>query len=163
MKPTLIGSLGCVMLAGCQLLLPSGSDTSADVTSSSGPSATSGAGGAGGRAAESSVAASSVSAASSSSGEACTGVGLPSFQKGCGTSDNCGIALHQIDCCGTKIAFGVNHSEVSPFDQAEQVWEMMCPSCGCSPQPTRAEDGQSGASSDVKVACVNGQCTTYFP
>lgn len=88
--------------------------------------------------------------------------GFPSFQKGCGTADNCIIKLHQIDCCGSIIAIGLNHSEFTPFDQTEQAWEAACPRCKCPAQPTVAEDGKSGLNADIKVKCDNGVCRTVF-
>ena len=92
---------------------------------------------------------------------ACTPSAIfPSFQKGCGTTANCIIKLHQIDCCGSMAAIGLNHGEFAAFDQSEQAWESSCPRCKCVAKATVAEDGNSGPNADVKVSCDNGVCRT---
>jgi hypothetical protein len=88
--------------------------------------------------------------------------GFPNFQKGCGGNANCIVKLHQIDCCGSMIAIGLNHAEFAAFDTAEQAWEAACPKCKCPPKPTVAEDGNSGPNANVKVSCDNGTCKTTF-
>ena len=88
--------------------------------------------------------------------------GFPSFQKGCGTDLNCSIRFHQIDCCGSMVALGLNHGEVTAFDKTELAWETSCPKCKCAAKATVAEDGKSGANADVKVSCDNGVCRTTF-
>jgi hypothetical protein len=94
---------------------------------------------------------------------ACTEAGaFPGFVKGCGTTANCIIKLHQIDCCGTMMAIGLNHAEFGAFDTAETAWETSCPKCKCPVGPTLAEDGKTGATVDVKVSCDNGTCKTSF-
>ena len=86
--------------------------------------------------------------------------GFPNFQKGCGTIANCIIKLHQIDCCGSAIAIGINHGEFAAFDAAEAEWRNSCPKCGCPAMATLAENGKTGLNADVKVACDNGVCRT---
>lgn len=88
--------------------------------------------------------------------------GFPSFQKGCGTTANCIIKFHQVDCCGSMIAIGLNHSEFDAFDKTELSWETSCPKCKCVAKATVAEDGKSGLNADVKVSCDNGTCRTTF-
>lgn len=88
--------------------------------------------------------------------------GFPNFQKGCGTTANCIVKLHQVDCCGSMIAIGLNHGEFAAFDSAELSWESACPKCKCPAKPTVAEDGKSGLNADVKVSCDNGVCRTTF-
>ena len=100
---------------------------------------------------------------STGSGMACTADGaFPDFEKGCGSPENCIIKLHQVDCCGSREAIGVNHSQFEPFDAAETAWEGACPACGCAAQPTLAEDGQTGPNRSLKVDCVEGMCKTFF-
>lgn len=84
---------------------------------------------------------------------------FPKFIRGCGTTDNCSFGLHQIDCCGSKVAIGFNHAERTRFDELEKVWESSCPACECLGRPTLAEDGKTGTS--FGVACVDGQCRTF--
>jgi len=94
---------------------------------------------------------------------ACTEAGsFPAFPKGCGSTANCIIKLHQIDCCGTMMALGINHGEFAAFDAAETAWETACPKCKCPVGLTQAEDGKAGATVDVKVSCDNGTCKTAF-
>lgn len=84
---------------------------------------------------------------------------FPKFIKGCGTTENCSFGLHQIDCCGSKVAIGFNHSERTRFDEIEKAWQSTCPACDCREKPTLAEDGKTGTT--FGVACVEGQCRTF--
>jgi len=100
---------------------------------------------------------------------ACDAGTFPTFDKACTDTPNCVIGLHQIDCCGTLVAIGLNHAFLDAFNKAEAEWRQACPSaCGCAPGPTRAEDGKVGPSQNVRVQCDsigNGMraCTTSFP
>jgi hypothetical protein len=106
--------------------------------------------------------------ASEATASACTADGgFPNFVKGCTNSQSCIAKLHQVDCCGTKVAIGVNHDQYTVFDNAEIAWEALCPACGCPPGSTTAEDGRTGASANVLVQCTDidagvGVCKTYF-
>ncbi len=94
---------------------------------------------------------------------------FPTFDNGCSDTINCSIGLHQINCCGTLLAIGINHAFRDAFDKAEASWRMACPAaCGCVAGPTRAEDGKVGSSQSVMVTCESsgpgsGRCTTFFP
>ncbi|HEY8087132.1 MAG TPA: hypothetical protein VIF09_04790, partial [Polyangiaceae bacterium] len=77
--------------------------------------------------------------------------------------------LHQIDCCGNKLAVGINHAQVTAFDTAETAWDTACPvSCTC-PSSYIAEDGKTTATlSSIKVTCSSSggggmRCMTYIP
>jgi hypothetical protein len=94
---------------------------------------------------------------------------FPTFDNGCSDTINCSIGLHQINCCGTLMAIGINHAFRDAFDKAEANWRTACPAaCGCVAGPTRAEDGKVGSSQSVMVKCESsgpgsGRCTTFFP
>jgi hypothetical protein len=96
-------------------------------------------------------------------GNCTTGTGFPTFVKGCTNSDSCVIGYHQVDCCGTLIAIGINHSERDAFDAAEAAWEATCPACGCAAQPTKTEDGRTGTMANITVTCDSGMCITHAP
>jgi hypothetical protein len=105
-----------------------------------------------------------------SAGAACSDNGsfIASLDTGCTNTQSCSFGLHQIDCCGTKLAVGFNHAETNRFAQEEQAWEASCPQCGCPAGLTRAQDGKTGLASLVQVACVDfdggvGVCQTFFP
>lgn len=84
--------------------------------------------------------------------------------KGCTIANGCIVVFHQIDCCGSKAAVGINHASKDAFDADEATWLATCPACGCASRPTFAEDGKTAAQmSDFKVACVNNQCRSYAP
>ena len=88
--------------------------------------------------------------------------GFPGFVKDCTLPAGCVVKLHQIDCCGTMMAIGINHSESARFDATELEWETACPKCKCLPGPTLAEDGNTGVSANVKVSCESQTCKTMF-
>jgi len=88
--------------------------------------------------------------------------GFPSFVKGCTTVDNCVFKLHQLDCCGSMLAIGMNHAEAIAFDKTELEWRTACPKCACPSGPTVAEDGKTGPSLDVKLTCDGNVCKTTF-
>lgn len=84
--------------------------------------------------------------------------------KGCTVTSACVVVFHQIDCCGTSAAVGINHASKDAFDADEATWLATCPACGCASRPTIAEDGKTaGQMSAFKVACVNNQCRSYVP
>lgn len=89
---------------------------------------------------------------------------FPSFEKGCAAAADCVIALHQVNCCGTLTAIGLNASEQAAFDAAENTCRMQYPGCGCAQSPTTTEDGKmSMDDSLIQVDCKNGQCSTFLP
>jgi len=86
---------------------------------------------------------------------------LPSFDRGCSADADCIVAVHQINCCGTEIATGLNHSERAAFDSFEAACVVTYPGCGCASLETMADDGTTGWG-DASVSCVVGTCTTSF-
>ncbi len=93
-------------------------------------------------------------------GGMCTNGMFPTFDKGCTSNDTCIVELHQIDCCGTLSAIGVNHAVKNSFDVAEQMWRASCPMCQCAPGPTKAESGMTCDTSKIAVTCVMGSGTS---
>lgn len=84
--------------------------------------------------------------------------------KGCTTAAACVVVFHQLDCCGSLIAVGINHASKDAFDADELTWTMSCPGCGCAARPTVGEDGKTSPNkSDFKAACINNQCRSYLP
>lgn len=87
---------------------------------------------------------------------------FPQFDRTCGIVDDCDIGFHQIDCCGSRAAIGINSGERDNFDGAEANCEAQYPPCGCAPRPTSAEDGQQTRDeSRISVRCANGECRTF--
>lgn len=88
------------------------------------------------------------------------------LERGCGTDMNCGVVTHQVDCCGTEIARGVNHAEVTRFGMLEPACRASYPACGCAAQPTMTDSGEVVTDpGSVQVACVaqgpENVCMTY--
>jgi hypothetical protein len=95
---------------------------------------------------------------------ACAGtVVLPSFDRSCTDERDCVAVTHQISCCGSKVALGLNKKELEAFTRAETMCAASYPACGCPALPTRTDDGSStpGLAGDVVVACREGTCSTF--
>jgi hypothetical protein len=95
---------------------------------------------------------------------ACAGtVVLPSFDRSCTDDRDCVAVTHQISCCGSQVALGLNKKELDTFTRAETMCAASYPACGCPALPTRTEDGSStpGLAGDIAVACREGTCTTF--
>jgi hypothetical protein len=106
------------------------------------------------------------STSNSGGGIQCTGPTpmFPAFDKTCTVAADCVIKFHMVDCCGTRISIGINTSESTAFDQAEQICEAMYPGCGCAAMPTKAEDGKTALDeSTIVVDCLSGACSTRVP
>jgi len=96
----------------------------------------------------------------------CTGDSpmFPAFDKACTEPGECAIGLHQVDCCGNRVAVGLAATAKAAFDAAEAVCEEQYPKCGCPQGPVVAEDGsQAFDPADVAVTCVFGACQTQVP
>jgi hypothetical protein len=95
----------------------------------------------------------------------CSGTGalsFPSFPKTCTTDAECFVAEHQINCCGTKVAWGLNVCAESQFSSAEKQCDGQYPGCGCAEFPTQAEDGYTSSSNgDLAAQCVSGTCRSF--
>jgi len=94
-----------------------------------------------------------------------TGAGaFPDFDKTCAAAADCVLKFHQINCCGTRDAIGINKDQGAAFDAAEMTCEMQYPGCGCAQQPTTAEDGKTAQDeSMIMVDCKSGKCSSYVP
>lgn len=89
---------------------------------------------------------------------------FPTFDKSCAAPADCSIQYHQIDCCGTFKAIGMNSSEVPAFTAAEAQCTSQYPACGCAGGPTQTEDGKSVQDmSMILITCDNGACNTSAP
>jgi hypothetical protein len=93
---------------------------------------------------------------------------LDSFNS-CTANTPCVAVLHEVSCCGNRLAVGVNHNESQDFTNAEQAWEATCPKCGCPVGVNvDAQDGKSGPFQSVRVQCdlsgpgSTGKCVTFF-
>lgn len=87
---------------------------------------------------------------------------FPSFDQTCGSDSDCLVAVHQIDCCGSRAALGININEGPRFDYDEAICRGQYPACDCVDRGILADDGQSAYyEADVGVACSEGSCTTF--
>ncbi len=97
----------------------------------------------------------------------CAGSGplsFPAFPKTCSADSDCGVAIHQINCCGSTVAWGLDSCALTPFASAEKQCEGQYPGCGCAAFQTRAEDGYSAATpGDFAAKCDAGTCRSYVP
>ncbi|MSP60993.1 MAG: hypothetical protein EXR72_11740 [Myxococcales bacterium] len=86
---------------------------------------------------------------------------FPEFDRACAAAQDCFIALHQINCCGSLAALGLSGKEKGRFEAAEKICEAQYPGCGCASQPTVADDGKSESQGHpIAVSCVAGKCRT---
>jgi hypothetical protein len=84
--------------------------------------------------------------------------------KACSISAGCIVVMHQIDCCGSMAAVGINHASHDTFAADEMQWVATCPACRCVARPTIAEDGKTTTDAGaIKVECVNNVCRSYVP
>ena len=91
------------------------------------------------------------------------GATFPLLDKSCSVASDCFVAVHQINCCGTQTAIGLNASSQSAFSSAETQCSGAYPGCGCAQFPTTAEDGRSEDMGAIQVDCRSGQCFTFVP
>jgi len=86
---------------------------------------------------------------------------FPEFDDTCSADADCMVALHQINCCGTQIAIGINVAEGADFKAAEAICQGQYPGCGCAQFPTEADDGNTGyLLEDFAASCMDGACWT---
>ena len=88
---------------------------------------------------------------------------FPEFERSCDTDDACVAVIHQINCCGTLVATGVNAAEQGRFDEAEALCREQFPMCRCPQEQTMADDGtvQVGERS-ARAVCEEGRCVATF-
>lgn len=88
---------------------------------------------------------------------------FPEFDRTCAVDGDCAIVFHQLDCCGSFAAWGLNADAAKPFAEAEELCEAQLPECDCVAEPTVADDGSSGDNASILVACDGGTCGTFIP
>ena len=98
---------------------------------------------------------------SGGSGIDCNAGQFPTFSAACMTATDCGIAIHQTNCCGSTVAIGINANEADAFNAAEKICDAQYPGCGCLGMGPVAQDGKLGTVQTISVACQAGQCMTY--
>ncbi len=88
---------------------------------------------------------------------------FPTFDRACVAIEDCSIVFHQVDCCGSTAAWGINGEVAKSFGEAEAVCVSQYPDCDCPTKPPIADDGKSGDPALIQVDCVEGQCKTFVP
>ncbi len=89
---------------------------------------------------------------------------FPEFDRSCTVAIDCTFVFHQIDCCGSLIALGLNGEAGKPFQEAEAECVAQYPACRCAPMPTIADDGKTvDDPSLLEVACTDNECQTVVP
>lgn len=89
---------------------------------------------------------------------------FPGVGKECVSDQDCAVVFHQTDCCGSLSAHGVSTDSVDPFNATEAMCAALFPGCGCAPQPTIAEDGETTQDQTQIVAhCVDNACQSEVP
>lgn len=84
------------------------------------------------------------------------------WQNACVDDADCALGFHQVNCCGSLVAWGVSASEAPAFEAAEAACQASYPLCGCMGQPTLAQDGNTGnAFEEFGVACQQGACRSF--
>jgi hypothetical protein len=86
---------------------------------------------------------------------------FPEFDKSCATGEDCVLVVHTVDCCGNGVAWGINHTELDAFNEAEAVCDAQYPGCGCPSGPTLAEDGCYEDDGAIEVTCDAGTCRSF--
>ncbi len=87
---------------------------------------------------------------------------FPDFDESCQTDQDCVVVFHQVNCCGTEVAWGIAASAKAAFDEAEKVCRSQVPGCGCPALPTEAEDGNTHwDAAQFSVTCKTGECFSY--
>jgi hypothetical protein len=89
---------------------------------------------------------------------------FPSFDRACWDATWCVVAFHRVDCCGTRLATSMLHTELERFDPAEAICDAQYPDCRCAAGPTQTDSGQTAVDeSTIKVECRSGVCTSFVP
>lgn len=84
---------------------------------------------------------------------------FPEFDRSCVEDSDCTLVLHQVDCCGSLVAWGLANDAAKSFAEAEAICQAMYPACDCAPMPTVADDGSSTEDvGTLVVTCKGGSC-----
>jgi hypothetical protein len=87
---------------------------------------------------------------------------FPSFDMACQVDTDCVVGVHQVNCCGTRHALGINANELARFSDDEAICESEYAACGCADFGIQADDGQrTYEAADIGVVCADGACTTF--
>ncbi|MBI4815345.1 MAG: hypothetical protein HY791_03765 [Deltaproteobacteria bacterium] len=87
---------------------------------------------------------------------------FPEFDRVCLQDQDCQLAEHQIDCCGSTRALGINHAARAEFDAAEATCVSQYPLCRCAARPPVADDGASALDpANLAVECRAGECFSF--
>ena len=90
------------------------------------------------------------------------GSSFPMFARGCSRDGECYVGIHQIDCCGSRAARGIQLAIAKDFEAAEANFRVICPAlCDCVPRPTACDDGKTAPDNLITVTCERGSCTTH--
>ena len=89
---------------------------------------------------------------------------FPEFDRICGEMADCVLVFHQLDCCGSLAALGIDADAAELFAEAEAECVTQYPQCDCAPQPTVADDGSNTPDNGlIAVTCLNGLCLSFVP
>ncbi len=91
-----------------------------------------------------------------------SGVKQPQPYKWCQSTKDCTYMLHQVDCCGSQIAWGVTKTSKSAIESTEFACNKLQPICDCIPKPVLAEDGDNAGSGLIAITCEGGLCQSYI-
>jgi hypothetical protein len=83
---------------------------------------------------------------------------FPDVDKVCVVDQDCALVLHQLNCCGSMAALGIDADDVDAFNQSEAACAADSPQCDCASVPTTAEDGQTEQDGEIVVTCDSGIC-----
>ncbi|MDH5490347.1 MAG: hypothetical protein OEY14_00080 [Myxococcales bacterium] len=86
----------------------------------------------------------------------------PALDKSCTLASECVIVYHQLDCCGSELALGINAAAQPRAEILEAECRAMYPGCGCAAGPITAEDGNTGLPGDFAPSCEGGQCRSVL-
>jgi len=88
---------------------------------------------------------------------------FPAFSRACEQDSECAVAIHQINCCGSKVAIGINALVKSVFAAEEAKCEGQFPKCKCMQLPTKADDGKTAPDDAFAAKCDQKQCSSFVP
>ncbi len=86
--------------------------------------------------------------------------------RSCQTADDCDVVVHQVNCCGTTRAMGINKAVAAYLGELEKLCRETYPACGCPTGPQEADDGTTAnganGANGANVTCAAGVCATSF-
>lgn len=85
------------------------------------------------------------------------------FSKQCSADTDCAVVLHQINCCGNKVAWGIHTLVTGVFLETEAACASQYPKCKCAQQMTTAEDDKAAQDDGFAVKCDKGLCKSLAP